>query len=137
MASSGSAMRKLPNLGRGPQVVAVLLIAGLLGAMAIQPTRQLLDQNRRISAMAGDLSKIEATNEKLRMRIERLQDPDFIEQQAREQAGLVKPGEVVYRVNPPSEDVVERKQEAKAAKTAPPPPTPGLVERFLNFVGLL
>ncbi|MFP5298817.1 MAG: FtsB family cell division protein [Actinomycetota bacterium] len=138
MASSGTTMKKGPTLRRGPQIVALLLVVGLLGAMAIEPTRQLLEQRRRIDGMAGDLAEIRTTNEELRSKIERLQDPDFIEQQAREQAGLVKPGESSFRVLPPSKQQLEQRAEAKARRAeAPPPPEPGLLESFLRFVGFL
>lgn len=130
---------RLPNLGIGPQILVVLLVVGLVGAMAIEPTRQLLAQRDRIDGMLGDLNGLHRTNEKLERRIERLQDPDFIEQLAREQAGLVRPGEVPFLVMPPSRQAqaAERKRIASRleAKT-PPPPEPGLLEAFLAFVGL-
>jgi hypothetical protein len=67
----------------------IVLVLGLVGAMAIQPTRQLLEQRARIEGMAGDLSRIQALNHKLEARIARLQDPDYIEQEARDKVGLV------------------------------------------------
>jgi Septum formation initiator len=107
--------------------------------MAIEPTRQLLAQRRRIAGMAGDLAEIQKMNNKLETRIERLQDPDFIEQRAREQAGLVRRGETTFIVMPPSRHEQRRKDKARAARRrdpAPPPPEPGFVEGFLDFVGL-
>jgi cell division protein FtsB len=130
-------MKSRPRLGRGPQVAIVLLMVGLLGAMAVEPTRQLLLQKQRITSMAGNLAEIEATNAKLRARIERLQDPDYIEQQARATAGLVKPGETSYKVLPPSESTQERRAEKRQTRQAPPPPEPGMIERFLDFVGFI
>jgi cell division protein FtsB len=130
---------RLPRLGIGPQIIVLLLVLGLVGAMAIQPTRQLLAQRRRIAGMAGDLSQIQAMNNKLEARIERLQDPDFIEQRAREQAGLVRKGETTFVVMPPSRKAQRRKARARAARHEPPPPPapePGFVEGFLDFVGL-
>jgi cell division protein FtsB len=137
MASTGSTMKRPPALRRGPQIVVLLLIMGLLGAMLIQPTRQLLAQRQRIDEMAGHLTEVQGANEKLRSRIERLQDPDHIEQQAREQAGLVKPGETAVRIMTPSEQKLEAKEQAKQRRQAPPPPEPGVIERFLDFVGFL
>jgi cell division protein FtsB len=131
--------RKWPKLGFGPQVVIVCLVIGLIGAMAIQPTRALLEQRRRIEGMSGDLRRIETLNAKLEGRIERLQDPDFIEQEAREKVGLMREGESTFIVVPPT-----RKQQRKQARkeSAPkeaedaPPAEPGLIEGFLDFVGL-
>ena len=124
--------------GFGPQALALLLVVGLVSAMAIQPTRQLLMQREKIDAAVGDLETLNRVNKKLQRRIERLQDPDFVEQLAREQTGLVRPGEIPYLVMPPSrqaQEQEERKRERKLAAKAPPPPEPGLIEGFLDFVG--
>lgn len=126
------------SLGRGPQIVAVLLLIGVLGAMLIEPTRQLFVQKERIATMEEELRQTERVNRRLKTRIDLLQDPDFIEQQARHQVGLVRPGEVPYVVMPPSKERQEKKARARreAAAEVPPPP-PGVVEGFLRFVGLL
>jgi cell division protein FtsB len=129
----------MPRLGRGPQVIAALLVLGVLGAMLVEPTRQLLLQKDRLSSVAQQLNGLESTNTKLEERIDRLKDPDFIEQKAREQAGLVRPGETLYVVVPPSADKLEAKREARkrAKQAAVPEPEPGLVESFLSFVGFI
>src|SRR5687767_14778152 len=90
-----------PRWGVGPQIVVVLLVIGLFGALLIEPTRQLLEQRERIAGMASDLEKIDRSNERLEDRIARLNDPDFLEQRARTQVGLVRPGETTYIVMPP------------------------------------
>ena len=130
---------RLPRLGRGPQIVAALLIVGVLGAMLIEPTRQLMRQKERLSQSSSQLNGLESTNSKLERRIERLKDPDFIEQKAREQAGLVRPGETLYVVVPPSANKLEakRKERQRAAAATAPEPEPGAVESFLRFVGFL
>ena len=124
--------------GFGPQALALLLVVGLVSAMAIQPTRQLLTQREKIDSAVSDLQALNKVNAKLQRRIERLHDPDFVEQLAREQTGLVRPGEVPYLVMPPSrqaQEQEERKKQRKLAAKAPPPPEPGLIEGFLDFVG--
>ena len=86
--------------------------------------------------MASDLAKIERLNDRLEARIDRLQDPDYIEQRARSQAGLVHPGEIPYVVMPPSDGT--RSDPAERRETQPaPPPDPGVVESFLDFIGFL
>jgi cell division protein FtsB len=112
-----------------------VLIAGLLASMAIEPTLELTQQNERIAAMKAELDEIEDTNQRLERRLERLDDPDFIEQKAREQLGLVRPGETTYHVVPPG---TERDKAEKKKREAPPPapPDPGFAERLLEFVGL-
>jgi cell division protein FtsB len=126
---------RLPRLGVGPQIVAVLLVLGLFGAMAIEPTRQLMEQRERIAGMAQELGKVERSNRKLEARIRRLRDPDFIEQRAREQVGLVRPGEVTYVVMPPSRS---RSGRSRRARVEEPVPVwePGFLDGLVQFIGL-
>ncbi len=125
---------RLPSLGMGPQVVALLLVLGLLGAMAIEPTRQLIEQRERIEGMSSDLEQVQRSNRKLEDRIDRLKDPDFLEQRARD-IGLVRPGETAYVVMPPSRGGGDRKKPKQVAPE-PTPAAPGFLEGFLSFVGL-
>ena len=126
---------RLPRLGIGPQLVVGLLFVALLSAMAIEPTRQLLEQRARIAGMAGDLDELERSNSRLTARIDRLQDPDFLEQRARE-IGLVRPAETAIVVMPPSER--NDKNRPGRGREEPQSPRPlSFFEGFLNFVGLL
>lgn len=127
----------MSSFGAGPQVVGFLLVIGLLVAMAIQPTRQLLAQKERLNEMSRDLDATEGANARLKQRIERLRDPDYIEQRAREQIGLARPGETTYVVMPPSK--ASRRQVASPRKPAAPPPAepPSGVRAFLMFLGVL
>ncbi len=126
---------RLPRLGVGPQIVAVLLVLGLFGAMAIEPTRQLMAQRERISGMAQELGKVERSNRRLEARIRRLRDPDFLEQRAREQVGLVRPGEVTYVVMPPTRGHAGPRRRARAEEP-PPRAEPGFFEGLVDFIGL-
>ena len=122
-----------PRFG-GPGLVVFLLVLGLLAAMAIEPTVELMQQNERIARMKAELNAIDRTNERLERRITRLDDPDFLEQKAREQIGLVRPDETTYLVVPPGRPRSHAKKEREPAPT--PPPEPGFVEGLLEFVGL-
>jgi cell division protein FtsB len=116
-------------------VAGVVLIVGLAGAMAIEPTRQLIEQRDRISGMTQDLRRLERSNQRLDTRIHRLQNPDFIEQQARE-VGMVRPGETSMVVMPPSaQDLDERKRRRALRRPQPPAPGPSWTESLLNFLG--
>jgi cell division protein FtsB len=121
-----------------PQAVILVLVLGLVGAMAIEPTRRLLDQRERIKGMAGDLNRVESLNTQLAARIKRLQDPDFIEQEARATAGLVREGETTYVVLPLTHS--QRKEQAREESTGRAAPAaeaePGLIEGWLDFIGL-
>ena len=117
-----------------PFVAGVLLIVGLLGAMAIEPTRQLLAQRERVADARADLRQTERSNEKLAERIRRLKDPDYLEQRAREQMGLVYPGETSYVVMPSEKSGKEsRKRKPAAVMSEEEAP---FIEGLLRFVGL-
>lgn len=118
----------------GPGLVVFLLVLGLLAAMAIEPTMELMQQNERIARMKAELKAIDSTNRRLERRITRLDDPDFLEQVAREQIGLVRPDETTYLVVPPGRDRARKKKEPEPAPT--PAPEPGFVDGLLEFVGL-
>lgn len=130
--SSAAPVRR--RLGFGPQAVILLLILCLAGAMAIQPTRQLLEQRERIAGMSHDLRQLRSSNKHLDKRIERLNDPDYLEQQAREQIGLVRPGEVTYRVMPPARGAREAAGRKKAVAPAEQAPLSWL-DRLVRFIG--
>jgi cell division protein FtsB len=124
------------NLGIGPQVTVVVLVVVLAGAMAIQPTRQLLAQRTRISEMSEELRRIETANAQLEAHIARLNDPDYIETRARSELGLVRPGETTFVVMPPTRRAARRKERGRERAPATRPSPPGFVERLLDFIGV-
>jgi cell division protein FtsB len=123
-----------PKLGFGAQFLVIGLMIALVFAMAIGPTRQLLEQRDRISGMESELHSIQRSNGDLEDRIARLNDPDYLEQQARAQSGLVRPGERAFVVMPPSK--VPGIKHREHLPKEPSPPDPSLIEGFLDFVGL-
>jgi cell division protein FtsB len=82
----------------GPALV-VLVLVGIL-FVAVLPTRTLLQQRRDTKAATAELRELRERNERLEERARRLRDPREIEQLAREQYGLVRPGEEPYVVLP-------------------------------------
>ena len=122
------------RLGVAPQVAIVVLIVGLAATLAIEPTRQLLEQRNRISGMSEELQSIQRANERLENRVARLQDPGYLEKEARE-SGLVRPGETGVVVMPPPE---EGNGDDDAPKKPPPEPVeePSFVESLQAFLGL-
>lgn len=136
-AGRGSAVpfrRPRFSFGLGPQIVAVLLVLGLAGAMAIQPTRQLLEQRDRIAQMTEQLEETRAANRRLAAYLARLKSPDYIEQEARAQLGLVRPGERTFVVMPPRRKAGGDRRARD--RRAPSPEEPGFLDRFLRFVGV-
>lgn len=124
------------RMGIAPQAIVLVLVLGLAAAMAIQPTRQLLAQRERIAGMKEELRGMQGSNHKLETRIARLTDPDYLEQRAREQIGLVRPGETTYLVMPPSKKANKTKPKRPAHKPVRVPPPDGFVERVLDFIGI-
>lgn len=98
-------MRPVAKLGRDRLYlvgVAVLVIA--LGVMAVGPYADYTAAQERVDALADRRQALDAAVEELEVEAERLQDPAALEEQARSQLGLVRPGEIPYIVvNPPSE----------------------------------
>ena len=133
---------KLFQLGSGsklsiaPQIAVVVLVVGLAGAMAIEPTRQLLEQRTRIADMSKELRLIEKANDRLEKRVIRLNDRDYLEQQAREQSGLVNPGETSVIVMPPADPESSKEKKGPAPTEAPPAEDSGLLDSMMNFLGL-
>jgi cell division protein FtsB len=133
--STTSFRRPRLELGFGPQVIGVVLVVVLAGAMAIQPTRQLLAQRGRIEQMESELRRTQRANERLEAYLTRLNDPDYIEQQARAQLGLVRPGETTFVVMPPKKRAKDTRGGNRRAAHGDPA-EPNFLERLFAFIGL-
>lgn len=89
---------------RGWLVVLVILLAlfawGLTaGDHGVWRLQQL---HQRQAHLQQQISRLRQENERLRSRIQALRhNPSYIERLARQQLGLVRPGEVVYRLHDP------------------------------------
>lgn len=91
-------------------LVACMALVGVL-FLAAYPARAYLAQNDRRNEMAAQVRRVEAENQKLLERTQKLQTDAEIERLARRDYNLVRPGEEVYAVVPPP-----------TTTTAPPPP---------------
>jgi len=93
-----------PRKQRWGWVLAVVLLGALaLTVSGILPFRQLVSQQRQIERTQDQLTALEQENQTLSEDIEMLGTDAEIERIAREQYGLVKPGEVAYVVVTPRE----------------------------------
>lgn len=90
--------------GDRPMILALLLVLALGVTMLAGPTQRYLDSSSRVEALAAKAEALQAENEKLRQRRDDLTDEEYVELLAREQQGLVRPGEVVYTLVPPTVD---------------------------------
>jgi len=96
-----------PRKQRWGWVLAVLLLAGLaLTVSGILPFREIITQQRQIERSQAQLSALEGENSTLTEDITMLGTDAEIERIAREQYGLVRPGEVAYVVVTPSGSAV-------------------------------
>ena len=88
-----------------PRWVSLLAVALSLAAVvvlfvAVYPTQALLDQQGESKETAADLEAVESENVDLEQRVAELQTDAAIEQLARDEYGLVYPGEEAYAVLP-------------------------------------
>ena len=84
---------------------AVATIAAL--AVYVFPTRTWLDQRAALAETSVELAELEAERAALEQRVTELDSDDQIEQIARSQYGLVRPGEEAYAVLAAPEKPVE------------------------------
>ena len=100
--------RRFPLLA----VLLVVALAVVLGGLF--PFRQLLAQDRQVELAREQLAVLQEENARLEDSVAALHTPGEIERLAREQYGLVRPGEISFVVVSPDEPVAEE----------PPPPEP-------------
>jgi cell division protein FtsB len=80
---------------------------GLLGVLALSvvmlsgPFQSYLDGRARVESLEAKVEALDAENRDLRQRKADLLDPTNIELLAREQQGMIRPGEVPYAIVPP------------------------------------
>ena len=99
-----------PGLGRWARPLLLALAAVLtLAALAayVFPTRTWLDQRAALAETSLELRELEAERAALEQRVTELDSDDQIEEIARSQYGLVRPGEEAYAVLPAPEKPVE------------------------------
>lgn len=80
--------------------VAVLVVAALVAALFVLPVRAWLGQRRALAETEEQLDLLWRENKRLEVVYDELQTDAVVEQQAREQFGLIKPGELPLSVLP-------------------------------------
>jgi cell division protein FtsB len=76
------------------------LVVGALAVTGIAPAQQVYQQRRLIDKEEAKLAALTEKNAALESRLARSQDPAYMEKLAREQLGLVRPGDTSYVVIP-------------------------------------
>lgn len=112
-------------------VLAVLLLGALaLTLSGIFPFRQLVAQQRQIERAGEQLHALTSENDRLEVEIAALQTDDEVERIARDQYGLVRPGEVGYVVVSPPQATLT----TVAPREEQPPDTRSWWVRFWDYV---
>ena len=96
-------------------MLATLLVFFLAAMLVgLVPFRQILNQREAVAGAEDRLEALIETNAQLEEEIEALETPVEIERRAREDFGLVRPGEIAYLVVPT--EVEEEEEVIEAAE---------------------
>jgi cell division protein FtsB len=123
-ARAGRVVRKLLRNG-GPLALGVLGVAVLGLLLVAGPAQSYLDARERVEILALKDRALEQENTRLEQRMADLHDPVHLELVAREQLGLVRPGEIAYTIIPP-----EGESPRFATEPAVEPDPPAMRERL-------
>ena len=101
--------------GDRPLVLGLVGLLVLGAVMLSGPLQRYMDGHGRVELLQHKLQALDAENQSLAQRKQDLQDPDKVEQLAREQLDMIYPGEVPYAIIPPKDD------RPQITTPAPPP----------------
>lgn len=87
--------------GDRPYWVGLLAASGLSLVIVSGPIQTWMGQRDLVDQREGVLAVLDEENAALNDRVRDLHDPDTIEAEAREQQGMVRPGQVPYVIVPP------------------------------------
>lgn len=76
------------------------LVVGALALTGVAPARQAFQQREQLAQVEAKVSALQQRNDELTGRLNRLSDIAYMEKLAREQLGLIRPGETSYVVVP-------------------------------------
>lgn len=119
-----------PPRKRSGAIVVVLLLVGLAIVLAgVFPFRQLIAQERLVDNTRAELEALVVDNAALETQIDAVQSPTELERIAREEYGMVRPGETSYVVELDTRsiprDVLDQEQVFDSRS---------LLERFWDFL---
>jgi cell division protein FtsB len=116
--------------GQRPLVVVLLVAIGLSVVMLSGPAERYLDGRSRVEALRTTGDALDEEIAVLQGQTERLADPRRLEDLAREQQGMVRPGEIPYTLVPPETD----RPRITAPRDGPGEPTPPWYARAWDTV---
>lgn len=103
---SGEKVRSPAQHRRSPWVALFLVLALGMTLAGIFPFRQMLAQQRQVANTEAKLEAVVEENRQLEGQIASLQTDAGVERLAREQLGLVRPGETGYQVESVEGEVI-------------------------------
>jgi cell division protein FtsL len=86
------------GFGLGSFLVLAVIIGLVAAAAGVLPFRQIIAQQRSVDLAQQQLDALVEENRRLEHQIAALQSPQEVERLAREQFGLVRPGDIAYVV---------------------------------------
>ena len=105
--------------GHSPLIAVLLIVALAVTLAGIFPFRQILAQNRQVDNSQNKLAALQQENELVQQQIDDLMTDAGVEELAREQLGMVEPGEIGVTIqSPPGSELPE-----------PPDPTASFDDR--------
>jgi cell division protein FtsB len=107
-----------------PSLALLLLVALAVVLGGIFPFRQILAQDRQVANTRAKLDALVGENEALRQRIDALGTEAEVERLAREELGMVRPGETGFTVTSPEDE--------RAVDVPAPEPEPAEDERTIT-----
>lgn len=108
--------------GQRPLLVA-LAVALILGVVMLSgPFERYLDSRTRVEALRATAATLDDENARLERQATHLQDPAELERLAREEQGMIRPGEVPYTLVPPDVDrpVISAPRVSDVGDSSPP-----------------
>ena len=99
---------------RGRVLLVLIAVAVAVAATGVFPFRQILAQRESVALAETKLDALRHENMLLEQQIRALQTPQEVERMAREQFGLVRPGEISYVAVVPEGGAPERAAPAGA-----------------------
>jgi cell division protein FtsB len=82
-------------------VLGLLVVGAVLTAWGVSGALRIREMQRQIAATERDIAALRTQKELLTLTIDRLRnDPEFLEKLAREDLGMVRPGDTVLKFPP-------------------------------------
>lgn len=101
-------------------LAATLVVAAGVYFGFVFPTGEFMAERTQLQSAQGELQALERTNKQLQATVGRYESPTFLDKLAREEFGLIRPGEFSYQIMPGSSLYVP-----PSRKGSSPAPLPG------------